>query len=141
MSTDKIILGLASFSFLMWWLLGQNMSKNHQTVRRFFLTIFIFTGFPPYCQFSLKAKSALLSKVDFTSILINLTGEYKGTDWTDGILSATFVLFYVGLMIYLVNKEKKGPKKPPTPPPPEEKPFKIEARIGNIQEPAKNDKK
>ncbi|MBN1561884.1 hypothetical protein JW998_16655 [candidate division KSB1 bacterium] len=57
-----------------------------------------------------------------------MLGEFKGTDWADGLLLATFFFIYIGIVLHLWNVEKKASK------PPSKEPLKIEAKIGNIKD-------
>ncbi len=131
----------ALISISSWKSLGGDFGKIQQSVRRFFLFIFWISLAIPYFQIAERAKEFLLDKVDFNYLLGKMLGEYKGTDWADGILSMTFIFIYIGIVISLWSAEKKMSKKKDDKKEMEDKPFKIEARIGNIQEEKKDPKK
>lgn len=133
------LIGISLLSFSFWRLLGKNFGKIQQGVRRFFLWTFLLSFAFPYFRFTPRIKELILEKVDLNYLLGELIGEFKGTDWADGILTTTFFFLYLGIIFWAWSKEKKESKKKDDKPP-EEKPFKIEARIGNIKDEKKDEK-
>jgi hypothetical protein len=136
----KILGGLALVAFLThltWNVLVKDPQKKQQKARRRFLVSFQVTVTLPYFEFLFIAKDNILAKFDLNYLLGQLCGHYKGTDWADGILSATIVFTYMGIIIGTWSKEIKQTNKKPDKKEEEDKPFKIEARIGNIKEPKK----
>ncbi|MBN1478686.1 hypothetical protein EH223_17140 [candidate division KSB1 bacterium] len=124
-----ILLIVSLFSLGFWRLFGTFFSKVQKGVRRFFLFLFLFGLFPLYYKYAMQFKDFILNNWNLNYILSQLIDEFKGTDWADGLLTATFFFVYIVFCILLWNKEKKESKKKE-----DAKPFKIEARIGNVKE-------
>lgn len=125
----KVLAGAALGALFIWKILQANGQNALKTIRKLFLIIFSLFFLMPY----MKLASVLIYKLDslfnINYLLSQTFKQYKGTDWGDGILSATFFFIYVGFVLYLWMLEKKAS----TPPP--EKPVKIEAKIGNVEPP------
>ena len=123
------ISAIAAFSFIMWKVFGKGFSKLQTGVRRFFLFLFMISLAPLYFTETWQIKSLLVQELNLNYIVGQAIGHYKGTDWADGLLTGTFFFVFVLVIVLLWNKEKKDSKKPD-----QEKPFKIEARIGNVKD-------
>ncbi len=130
---------IATCSLIFWRLLGKNFGKVQQKVRRFFLFTLIVSFVFPYIKIAEYVKNTLLEELDLNYLLGELFGQFKGTDWADGLLTTFFFFLYMTIVVIWWLKEKKESKKDDEKK--EDKPFKIEARIGNIQGPVEQDKK
>ena len=120
------ILIIVVIALVLWLLLGPSFNKKQKPIRRFFLFIFIIAFFPLYHQITTWLKEQILINFDLNYTLSKVTDEFKGTDWADGLLTATFIALYIWFSVSLWNREKKISKKKD-----DNKPIKIEAKIGD----------
>jgi hypothetical protein len=98
-------------------------------LRKFFLMMFSLLVISPYVTCAERVKSYVLTNVDFNALCLCFSDKYKGTDWSDGVVSTTLFFFFLIILNFLWGLEKKASK-----PPAETPPFKIDARIGNIND-------
>jgi phosphotransferase system glucose/maltose/N-acetylglucosamine-specific IIC component len=121
--------GIGAFVCLfLWHILVSNGQKSLPFFRKLLLGIFSLLFVAPYLKMSTALTDVLVNRLDLNYLLGQYLYEFKGTDWADGLLSATFFFLYIGFIGYLWALEKKASKPPP------DKPLKIEARIGNIKD-------
>lgn len=125
----KILAGMSIVALFIWKILQANGLKALKTIRKLFLIIFTLFFLMPYMKLSSVVINQLDSTFNINYLLSQTFKQYKGTDWANGLLNATFFFFYVGFVLYLWALEKKASAPPP------EKPLKIEAKIGNIDPP------
>ncbi len=126
---SKILAGIGLVALFIWKILQADGQKALKTIRRFFLLVFSLIFLLPYMTMVAKL-IAFLDEILHLNNLFNQTfRQYKGSDWADGLLSASFFFIYIGFLIYLWLLENKASKPPP------EKPLKIEAKFGNSDPP------
>ncbi len=126
--SDFKIVGIAFIGLFLWKLLLSSGPDTIKAVRKFFLILFTVLAFPPYIRFAGKLTDNLTQSFDMNYIFLECFGVAKGSDWANGIIITTFFFAFLSIIFYLWNVEKKASKPKPT-----DKPFKIEAKIGNLE--------
>jgi hypothetical protein len=127
-----LILAFIAFMAVMHWSrLKDSGPQILKFVRKLSLFVFSITFFVPYIKFTSRLNGYLISNYDLNYRFSAFMNEYKGSDWADGLLTSGAFFIYLGILAYLWMLEKKASAPPP------EKPFKIEAKIGNIDPPKK----
>lgn len=124
----KIIMGMALLSLLFWKIFAAAGNGILPVIRKILLLFFAAFLFLPYFKYTAILKHYLILEYDLNQHFMQIFNEFKGSDWADGVLSATFFFIYFAFLYYLWKVNAKLDK------PPEEKPFKIEARIGNVKD-------
>jgi hypothetical protein len=124
----KIIMGMALLSLLFWKIVAAAGNGILPVIRKILLLFFAAFLFLPYFKYTALLKHYLILEFDLNHHFMQIFNEFKGSDWADGVLSATFVFIYLAFLFYLLKLNAALDK------PPEENPFKIEARIGNVKD-------
>ena len=127
--TAKRLMMIAGVALFFWVVMMSSAQKATKTIRKSLLAIFSVLSFVAYLHYAPKITTTLIAKLNLNYVMSEALHEFKGTDWADGILTATFFFIYLAFLGWLWILEKKA-SKPPTP----DKPFKIEARIGNVKD-------
>ena len=128
----KTKIGILVFALFCLWIWNIFRSKGTQSVkflRRFFLFLFIVLIFYPYMRLAGTLADSITQTFNVNYVLLQLFEVSKGMDWANGIIYALFFFVFVLFVLYLIGQERKASKPPP------DKPFKMEARIGNIEPP------
>jgi hypothetical protein len=120
----KIIAGIALLSLFFWKIVASAGNGILPSIRKLFLIIFYICIFFPYRRIALALKKYLILNCDLNYFFTQIFREFKGSDWADGILSATFFYFYCLIVLYLWKLNSKHDK-----PKSEEKPVTIEFKV------------
>ncbi len=121
----KYVALLCAGSFASWLILNVLRLQVLSLVRRFLLVIFSLSLIPLYTEITSKIKTYICLSPSISSSLRHYLANYKGTDWVDGFITATFVFIYLGIIGVLWMRELR-PRQQQTP-----LPFDPTLRWGN----------
>jgi hypothetical protein len=124
----KIIMGMALLSLLFWKIVAAAGKGILPVIRKILLLLFAAFLFIPYFKYTARFKHYLILEFDLNHHFMQIFNQFKGSDWVDGVLTATFFFIYVAFLFYLLKVDAALNR------PPEENPFRIEARIGNVKD-------
>ncbi|RPH92659.1 MAG: hypothetical protein EHM72_17135, partial [Calditrichaeota bacterium] len=97
LSDVRYLAGASLLSLFLWQVLISSGQSAVSALRKFFLLMFSLLLISPYITCARAVKSFVITNVDFNALCQCFSDEYKGTDWSDGAVSAS--LFFIFLFI------------------------------------------
>jgi ABC-type cobalamin transport system permease subunit len=123
-----VVCAVAFCCLFLWQLLVSSSKTIVPFFRKFLLIGFSLLLLCPYMKCANYLADYMVNSFNLNYHLGKMLNEFKGTDWADGLLLATFFFIYFGIVLHLWNVEKKASKPPP------KEPIKIDAKIGNTKD-------